>query len=154
MNIKLFKSLTHKRQEFTCIHTSQNSDYFTATHYPHTSTFSHDFKQHNHHSHNFEHAYLNINITKHISSLLCTSKNTQSKVQWELLTGTYKGGTILVFGMNILNLKGCLGKGIKRKETHTLIDVQTLKFLPKPSSKTTSNSQKFSPPTSQKSPLP
>ena len=47
----------------------------------------------------------------------------------------HKGGTILVFGMNILNLKGYHGKGTKRKETNSLIYVQTMNFLEKALSK-------------------
>ena len=46
-----------------------------------------------------------------------------------------QGGSTLVFGINILNLKGYLGKGTKREQTHTLIDVQMLNLLPKTLSK-------------------
>ena len=40
-------------------------------------------------------------------------------------------GSTLVFGINILNLKGYLRKGTKREETHTLIHVEMLNLLPK-----------------------
>ena len=135
MNITLCTTLAHKIQELTCLSTSQNNDNFTATRRTQTSPFSHNFEKHNHYSHNFGHAYLNINITKTHFIPTLSSKHTQPKVQWELVIVTCKGGTILVFGMNIFNLKGSFGKGAKGKEPHTLINVQTMNLCPKPSPK-------------------
>ena len=40
-------------------------------------------------------------------------------------------GTILVFGLNILNLKGSLGKGTKREDKPYLFYVKTSTFYPK-----------------------
>ena len=42
-------------------------------------------------------------------------------------------GTILNFGMNILNLKGSLGKGTTREENPYLFDVKLLTFCQKTS---------------------
>lgn len=42
-----------------------------------------------------------------------------------------KQGTILVFGINILNLMGSLAKGTKREENPHLFDVTILTFCPK-----------------------
>ena len=52
-------------------------------------------------------------------------------------------GTILVFGMNIFDLKGSLGKGTKREENPYIFDVQTSTFFPKKPSKHTFKSKSF-----------
>ena len=52
-------------------------------------------------------------------------------------------GTTLVFGMNILNLKGSLGKGTKREENPYLFEVKTSTCFPKNPFKYTSKSKSF-----------
>ena len=51
---------------------------------------------------------------KHVLSYFSTSKHNKPKIQWELVTGTCNSETTLVFGRNILNLKGSIGKGTNR----------------------------------------
>ena len=52
-------------------------------------------------------------------------------------------GTTLVFGLNILNLKGSLGKGTKREENPYLFDVKILTCCPKTSTKNTSKPRQY-----------
>ena len=62
----------------------------TLPHIAHTSPFSHDFKQHNHYSHNFEHPYLNIKVKKTHFIPTLYQQTYQPVVQWE--QGHTKGG--------------------------------------------------------------
>ena len=92
--------------------------------------FTHNFGQHIQYSHISEHAYVNINITKMNFILTLHQKKYSTYNSMGASDRDIQRGTTLVFGMNIFNLKGSLGKGTKKEETHTLIDVQTLMLLP------------------------
>ena len=50
---------------------------------------------------------------------------------------------ILVFGINILNLLGSLGKGPKREEKPYLFDVKIFNFFPEISPKNTSKPPQY-----------
>ena len=54
-----------------------------------------------------------------------------------------KRGTILVFRMNILNLKGSRGKGTKREEKPYLFDVDLFTCFPKNFPKNTSKPPQY-----------
>ena len=102
-----------------------------------THHFSLYFGQHDQYSHNFEHTYINIIITKiHFIPI----KHTQPMIRCKLVKRTCNGKQPQFSKQICLNLKGSLGKGTKREDNPNLFYIITLTFCPKFSPKITSES--------------